>query len=1034
MPSGSTASRLRLALIALGAFSALASLLVPLAPVQQQMATFSWPVDGSTAPVGVQLFPYHPESLTARFSCETVGDVARRMPRGTVFATAPSDTPEGRHDGLVVEVSGDTLLVTSRGRVLLTEPVGSTTGCAWRLNSDSSVTEITRDGVRMARLAEDLRPQVVGVFSDLDPAQDGTTGLSVQIRSDTRFQTSPTPWKHALMGLAILGLVAALGALRRLDRRAETTTARVAPRGWWRPRLPDLLVVGVLGVWAVIGPFTVDDGYILTQVKARRGSGFVGNYYRWFNAPEAPFGFFYDLFYVWGKVSRSLLWMRVPALLAGVTSWLLVSRLVLPALGEGPATSRGVRWVAAVAFLAAWMPYDSGLRPEPFVVLGTLATLCAVERTLASERLLPLALGVIAAVATVAVTPTGVIALLPLLVAPRRLAAVIWDRRDLRWAPLAAVLLASGLSVLTLMFYDQTLGAVVEATRVRNAITPGSWDREVLRYGRLLDPLSPEGSFARRMPVLLLVGGLVLVTATLLRNRRVPGVERAPAQRLLLVTGLAFAVISATPTKWTHHFGAFAGLAAAVLALTAWTTATELFRSTRPRAVALVGLSGVLALSLAAANHWWWVSVLDPPWRDERISVLGVPVHTPLVVVTVLVCLMAVVLAGWREARGRPPRPSRLPPPSVLLAVGLCLSVAIQLVTFLVAPVEQRRTYSIAEQNVKSVLSSSCGLADSVMIEESAQAGALFAAPGGLGSAEPGIFERNGGFAPEHPPLHRFGTEGLVFDVPVWGSRVGERTDGATGTARSGWYQIGDRLGAASAPLVIAVAGRTHGGNRLAVELGRRRGDRVDRLETIEVDEFAHRHRNRIDAALNRLPVDTPSWRDIRIDVRDKLPPDADVLRVVATDGSVGTGGWLAFSAPRAPVLRTLTDAVGGDAAVVLDWPVGAAYPCVQPATLALGEVQMPQWRIAAALSSLGDTAFAKDHAGPFAPSVVLADQVELPTYLANDWNAEAASVFRIDAPPLGRPTVSLGRRVEWGWSARPHLVIPGIDDVGTVE
>ena len=1034
MPSGGPASRLRLSLILLGAFSALASLLVPLAPVYRQTATFGWPVDGSTAAVGLQLYPYHPESLTATFSCETVVDLARRTSGGTVFATAPSDTPEGRHDGLVAEVSGDTLRVTSRGRVLLTEPAGSARGCAWDLRLDSNLTEITRDGARVVRLAQDVRPQVVGVFSDVDPAQDATTGLSVRIRSDTRFQTSPTPWKHALMALAILGLAGALVALRRLDRRAVSAAPPVAPRGWWRPRLPDLLVVGVLVVWAVVGPFTVDDGYILTQVKARGGSGFVGNYYRWFNAPEAPFGFFYDLFYGWGKVSWSLLWMRVPGLLAGALSWLLVSRLVLPALGEGPATSPVVRWVSAVAFLAAWMPYDNGLRPEPFVVLGTLATLCAVERTLASGRLLPLALGVVAAVATLAVTPTGVIALVPLLVAPRRLARVVWDRGDLRWVPLLAVLAASGLSVLTLMFYDQTLTAVVEATRVRNAITPGGWDQEILRYARLLEPPTPEGSFARRMPVLLLVGGVALLAATLLRNRRIPGVERGSAQRLLLVTGLAFAVISVTPTKWTHHFGAFAGLAAAVLALTAWTTSTELFRSTRPRAVALVGLSALLGLSFAAANHWWWISVLDPPWREQRISVLGVPLHTPLLVVTVLACLAAVVLASWREAQGRPTRPSRLPPPSALLSAGLCVSVAVQLFTFLEAPVEQRRTYSIARHNVESVRSGSCGVADFVMVEESAQAGALFAVPGPLGTAEPGVFERNAGFAPEHPPLHGFGREGLVFDVPVWGSRDGEQADGATGTARSGWYPINERLRAASAPLVIAVAGRIHAGNRLTVELGRRRGERVDSLGTIEVDEFADRHPNRIDAARNRLPVDTPEWRDIRIDVRDELPGHAEVLRVVATDGSVGTGGWLAFSAPRVPVLRTLTEAVDPGAGVAIDWPVAAGYPCLQPAALTLGEVLMPHWRIAAALPSIEKTAFAKDHAGPFAPSVVLADQVELPTYLANDWNAEAATVFRIDAPPLGRPTVSLGRQVEWGWSGKPHLVIPGIDDVEILQ
>lgn len=166
--------------------------------MHQQTATFSWPVDGSTAAVGLQLYPYHPESLTARFSCDTVGDLAQRLPHGTVFATAPSNTPEGRRDGLVAEVFADTLRVTSRGRVLWAEPAGSTRDCTWRLHSDSAVTEITRDGVPVAHLAEDVRPQVVGVFSDVDPTQDSTSGLSVQVRSDTRFQTSPTRWKHEI--------------------------------------------------------------------------------------------------------------------------------------------------------------------------------------------------------------------------------------------------------------------------------------------------------------------------------------------------------------------------------------------------------------------------------------------------------------------------------------------------------------------------------------------------------------------------------------------------------------------------------------------------------------------------------------------------------------------------------------------------------------------------------------------------------------------------------------------------------------------
>jgi hypothetical protein len=44
------------------------------------------------------------------------------------------------------------------------------------------------------------------------------------------------------------------------------------------------VVTAVLVVWLVIGPVTVDDGYIQGIVSSRDSSGFVGNVYRWLNA------------------------------------------------------------------------------------------------------------------------------------------------------------------------------------------------------------------------------------------------------------------------------------------------------------------------------------------------------------------------------------------------------------------------------------------------------------------------------------------------------------------------------------------------------------------------------------------------------------------------------------------------------------------------------------------------------------------------------------------------------------------------------
>lgn len=76
---------------------------------------------------------------------------------------------------------------------------------------------------------------------------------------------------------------------------------------------------------------TSDDGYILDISRGNDTAGYIGNYHRWFDVPEAPFGWFYQLYSLWSGVSESVLWLRVPALAMGVASWFLISRALLPA-------------------------------------------------------------------------------------------------------------------------------------------------------------------------------------------------------------------------------------------------------------------------------------------------------------------------------------------------------------------------------------------------------------------------------------------------------------------------------------------------------------------------------------------------------------------------------------------------------------------------------------------------------------------------------------------------------------------------------
>ena len=148
----------------------------------------------------------------------------------------------------------------------------------------------------------DVRPDVAGAFSDL-PA-----GVSLGLTADTRFQTTISPVKAALAVVAVLALLGMLVALGWADRAAGPRVR--GGRGWGccggagRPRLADLVVdCVVLGLWWIVGAITVDDGYIAGIVRGRGDNGFIGNVYRWLNAPEAPFSWFYDLYYG-GRWSR----------------------------------------------------------------------------------------------------------------------------------------------------------------------------------------------------------------------------------------------------------------------------------------------------------------------------------------------------------------------------------------------------------------------------------------------------------------------------------------------------------------------------------------------------------------------------------------------------------------------------------------------------------------------------------------------------------------------------------------------------------
>ncbi len=627
-PARGRAARPRLLLLLLAALSLLSSVAFVLAPVERPEAVYSWPSEaGDATAVAIPLMLERPTSVRAEVDCAA----ARAAGDGTVLlATTPLDQRPGGASlpgGLRIAVVRGELAVSTDGTNLPPQQIPASGDCAFELTSSASATTLRLDGEVVADRASDVRPAVAGVFTEVEDPD----GLAVAVTADTVFQTSPTPLKIALAVLAVLALAGALVLVTRRERAPAGSTPAApppatpdtsdAPPGRGIARLVvDAVVVVVLGVWTVIGPMTVDDGYIAGIIRSRDENGYVGNVYRWFNAPEAPFGWFYEVLDLWSGISQSTLWMRIPSSLLGIATWLLIARGLLPRLGS----FAGSRWayaVAAAAFALWWLPTNLGLRPEPWVAAGLAAVTVLVERALRRGRLTPVLLALVVAGATLAVTPTGAVAFVPLL------AAAVPILRLARTSPIGLPVLtvtaaAAVGTALLVAFADQSLAAVAEASRIRSVL-PGAlpWSAEPERWYLLLSNGDLQGSLSRRVPVLLTVVAVIAVLWQRLSGRWPDTADHAVAGRLMTSFGLSLVVLVATPTKWTMHFGALVPIGTALILM-----ALHLFGTVQPAgASSSAGRVSTAALARTAAATVVVLMVGAQSWA--RPQPVGLPVR-----------------------------------------------------------------------------------------------------------------------------------------------------------------------------------------------------------------------------------------------------------------------------------------------------------------------------------------------------------------------------------------------------------------------
>lgn len=1050
--------------------------LAPLLPVRQSTATIQWPqtagADGFISDVTAPLVSGAPRELDVTIPCQAIATLP--ADGGLVFSTIPPGGIDAGRNGLFVNANADVVYVAFRDTVAAVAPRDAVaSGACGDLHIWADVDAVGSDfiGIPGARgeLDVDKRPQVAGLFTELPVGLD--SGVRARVDIDTRFITSPTALKLAVMVLGTASVLASIIALALLDR---TTGRRL--RGWdhrrtgWATWLADAGVLSSLLLWHIVGPQSSDDGYNLTIARVSSDAGYVTNYYRYFGASEAPFDWYQSVLAHLASISTAGVWMRLPATLAAIGTWLILSHFVLPRLGARLAHNRIALWTGGAVFLAAWLPFNNGLRPEPLIAFGVLLVWMLVEISVARRILWPTALAIVIAVFSVTLAPQGLIALAPLLVGARAVTRMIAARRpDQGLLAQLAPLGAAAAVLFVVVFRDQTLATVAESARIKYTVGPTiAWYQEFLRYYFLTVEDSVDGSMTRRFAVLILLLCLFGLLMVLLRRGTVPGAMNGPVWRLIGSAGIGLLLLHFTPTKWAVQFGAFAGLAGALGAVTAFALARVGLHSRRNLALYVTALLFVLAWATSGINGWFYTGNYGVPWFDKQPVILGFPVTTIFLVLAIVGGLLTAWLhfridyAGHTEVADTGRNRALASTPLLVVAV---IMVVLELGSMVKATVGRYPVYTTGLANLSALRSglsgTSCAMADHVLVEADTNAGLLEPVPGQrygrygpLGGENPVGFTPNGvsdTLEPAEPvaanpgtvnsdgPVDKpnigvgyaagtgggYGPEGIngsrVFlpfgldpaRTPVMGS-FDENTVAAKAT--SSWYQLPPRT--PDRPLVsVAAAG--------AIWYYEEDGS-FKYGQSLKLQWGVHRPDGSYEALNEVQPIDIfqqKAWRNLRFPLTT-APPEANVARIVADDPNLSEDQWFAFTPPRVPVLQTAQEYLGSQTPVMMDIATASNFPCQRPFGEHLGVAELPEYRILPNFKQMvvsSNQWQSAEDGGPFLFIQALLRTSTIPTYLRDDWYRDWGSLERyvrvVPADRAPEAAIEEGTQNVYGWS-----------------
>jgi arabinosyltransferase B len=530
----------------------------------------------------------------------------------------------------------------------------------------------------------------------------------------------------------------------------------------------------------------------------------------------------------------------------------------------------------------------------------------------------------LAAGLTIPVSPGGLLVAAPIAIFAPRIVGIVGGSARRRVEVLARVLLLCciGGIGLTVIFADQTWEGLVTATRWHNFFGPSlPWYQEPDRYRFLLSG-DQDGTATKRLPVLVTLALLPVVAVLVGRRRAEPDDTDRAAGRLAGVVATALALLWLTPSKWSHHFGALAGLFASFLVVAVVLLLRRSHAPVADRVTTVLGVAGAVlvagaaGLAFAGPNAWWQPAVYNVPWANGPVRPIGLPLDSPLL-------WLGVSPLGVWAVSARPYRHSRaatrlLAAPAILAVAVAGTAVAVLLGSFLAAPV-RRPAGSLALANLHQLAGGrSCGLADGIQVLRD---GAVLVPADtseylATSTAYLAGFTKLGGFDPAVPPPDPPGTG---TSAQLWGSLAGGPR--RTGTLISPWFTLPALRPAGG--VAVSVSGRTDRGNHLALEFSRAVGTGVAYLGQRTPFDLVKPNQDHLQG-----PPEYRPWRSIGLDAA-QVPSGANRIRIRAVDATTDPDGWLAVSGPRLRSVVGLTQFLAGHGPVLVSWPLAFLFPCV---------------------------------------------------------------------------------------------------------